>query len=178
MQYDKFQSILTMNCPVARVLLKNKIPIMHIRFSPPGRAEIQKIIPIQFVEQELQQKYANPYCQPDLREVYLHQLKELSQIKGLGYSMLSYTILFYDLTSVPEYASIYNISGIPAFKSSVSQLEQQVAYTTPDSELEKLFFVGYPYNLIYNESMYEKPLFKDYVYGKKLGLQVEKPEKL
>lgn len=178
MQYDNFQSILTMNCPVARVLIKNQVPLMNITFPSVGRAEIQKVLPIQVVEGQLQQKYMHPFIPMQQKEIFLHRLKELSQIKAMNYRMLAYTFLFYDLTSVPEYASKYNIKGIPAFSSSVSSFEQQVAYTTPDAELEKLFFIGRPYRLTYNQALYEKPIFKNYVYGKKLGLRVEKPKHL
>jgi len=178
MQYDKFQTMFTMNCPVVRVLIKNKVPVMNIRHLNAGIAEIQKIMPIELVESELKQKYQHPFTPIEQKEIVLHQLKEIIQIKSMNYKMLAYTFTFYDLTSVPEYASKYNIRGIPAFSSSASPLEQQVAYTTPDSELEKLFFLGPPYKLIYNETLYEKPIFRDYVYGKKLGLEVKKPEKL
>ena len=178
MKYDNFHSILTMNCPVARVLLKRRIPIMHVVFPSEGRAEIRQDVPIAMVEKELQQKYMHPFFPMQQKDIFLHRLKEITQIKALGYRMLSFVFIFYDLTSVPEYASKYNITGIPAFNSSVSPLEQQVAYTTPDAELEKMFFLGPPYQIIFNESLYEKPLFKDYVYGKKLGISVNKPHKL
>lgn len=178
MQYDNFRSILTISSPVARVLIKNQVPLMNIVFQSPGIASITKTMPISMVEKVLQQKAMHPFYPMEQRQLYLHQFKELAQIKELGYRMLSYTFLFYDLTSVPEYASRYNIKGIPAFKSSVSPFEQQVAYSTPDTEMEKLFFTGPPYKLQYNESMYETPMFQDYVYGKKLGLRVSKPKRL